>query len=118
MSRLRHAQEIASGLVSGMFADDETWELVSFLTKDDCEGMLGNEPNTNSQRSKGGRMAKVQAQVVGGQIKQLEADTVGEVKEALNAQTYTATVNGEPANSDTQLEDYEFVSLAPAVKGA
>ena len=63
-------------------------------------------------------MAKVQAQVVGGSIKQIEANTVGEVKEQLSSPTYTATVNGEPEADDYQLEDYEFVSLAPAVKGA
>lgn len=63
-------------------------------------------------------MAKVHAQVVGGSVKDVEADTVGEVKEQMKASTYTATVNGEPAADDDQLEDYQFVSLAPSVKGA
>lgn len=63
-------------------------------------------------------MAKVQAQVVGGDIKQHEADTVASLKSALNLGNYQATVNGEPVDDDHQLSDYEFVALAPKVKGA
>lgn len=63
-------------------------------------------------------MATINAQVVGGSIKQVSANTVGEVKEQFKAQGYTATVNGEPAADDYVLSDYEFVSLAPSVKGA
>ena len=63
-------------------------------------------------------MAKVNAQVTGGAIKQIEAETVAEVKAQLQAAGYTATVNGEPEGDDYELADYEFVSLAPAVKGA
>lgn len=63
-------------------------------------------------------MAKVQVQVVGGAIKQMDIGTVGDVKRSLEAENYTATVNGEPKEDSYHLEDYEFVSLAPAVKGA
>lgn len=63
-------------------------------------------------------MAKVTAQAVGGALKQCEAKTVGEVKEQLELTSYQATVNGEPADDDYELSDYEFVSLAPKVKGA
>lgn len=63
-------------------------------------------------------MAKVQAQVVGGDIKHLEAETVGDIKRQLSQPSYQATVNGEPEDDDYALVDYEFVSLAPAVKGA
>lgn len=63
-------------------------------------------------------MAKVHAQVVGGQIKEIEANSVAEIKAILNASTYTATVNGDPADDSHELSDFEFVSLAPAVKGA
>lgn len=63
-------------------------------------------------------MAKVQTQVIGGQIKQLEVGTVGDVKAQLSATGYTATVNGQPVQDSYVLKDYEFVSLAPAVKGA
>lgn len=63
-------------------------------------------------------MATVQVQVVGGAIKQLDTGTVGDVKKALEVSGYTATVNGEPKDDSYHLSDYEFVSLAPAVKGA
>lgn len=63
-------------------------------------------------------MAKVHAQVVGGEIKEVSMSTVGDVKKYMNADKYTATVNGDPANNDQRLTDFDFVSLAPAVKGA
>lgn len=64
-------------------------------------------------------MAKVIAQVVGGTVKpDVEAETVADVKRLMDAGTYTATVNGEPATDSHTLRDYDFVSLAPAVKGA
>lgn len=63
-------------------------------------------------------MAKVQVQVIGGAIQQLDIGTVGDVKAKLDAKTYTATVNGSPVNDAYALKDYEFVSLAPSVKGA
>lgn len=63
-------------------------------------------------------MAKVNVQVVGGQIQQVEASTVAEVKQLMDAANYTATVNGEPATDAFALSDYAFVALAPSVKGA
>jgi hypothetical protein len=63
-------------------------------------------------------MAKVTAQVLGGEVKVLEdVFDVGEVKAELQVPEHTATVNGEPADDDYELEDYEFVSLSPSVKG-
>ena len=63
-------------------------------------------------------MAKVTAQVLGGDPKVLEGmGTVGDVKAKLQATNHTATVNGEPVEDSYELDDYEFVSLAPAVKG-
>jgi hypothetical protein len=63
-------------------------------------------------------MAKVTAQVLGGDPKLLDdVGTVGQVKSRMNAAGHTATVNGEPADDDHQLSDYEFVTLSPAVKG-
>jgi len=63
-------------------------------------------------------MAKVTAQVLGGDPKLLEGvDTVAEVKSRLQVSGHTATVNGEAADDDYQLSDYEFVTLSPAVKG-
>lgn len=64
-------------------------------------------------------MSKVTVQVVGGSPQVLEnVLTVGQVKKSVGAENYTATVNGEPASDSQALNDFEFVSLAPAVKGA
>lgn len=63
-------------------------------------------------------MAKVTAQIIGGSIKQLEADTVSDVKALLDAENHSASVNGSNEEDNYELSDYEFVSLAPKVKGA
>lgn len=64
---------------------------------------------------------KIRAQVLGGAEKTLADDsvkTVGDVKRQMGvSENYEATVNGEPADNDYQLSDFEYVSLAPAVKG-
>lgn len=62
-------------------------------------------------------MAKVNVQVLGGTIKQIEADTVADVKSQLSVPNHTATVNGDSVDGNYVLEDYQFVSLSPAVKG-
>ena len=64
-------------------------------------------------------MAKnVTAQVLGGTPKVIEAETVRDAyKELALDGSYTPTVNGEPAEMDDDLNDYEFVNFAPAVKG-
>jgi len=60
----------------------------------------------------------VKAQVIGGQVHSLDGVcNVGDVKRRLDCVGYTATVNGEPEGDDYSLSDFEFVSLAPAVKG-
>lgn len=62
--------------------------------------------------------SNVVAQVLGGEKKVLDnVGTVSDVKAKLNAQSYTATVNGDSANDDQELENGDFVSLAQAVKG-
>ena len=64
-------------------------------------------------------MAKVQVQVAGGEIKEIneeEITTVGDIKEELGKEDYVATVNGEPVDDDHELSDYEFVTLAKPVK--
>jgi hypothetical protein len=60
---------------------------------------------------------KVTVQVVGGQSKTFDVETVGELKQLMNVPNHTATVNGESASNSTILGDYNFVHLAPAVKG-
>ena len=63
----------------------------------------------------------LRAQVLGGAVKDLSGsrfETVGDVRKELGLSTgYTATVNGEPADDDQELNDYEFVAFAPSVKG-
>jgi sulfur carrier protein ThiS len=62
---------------------------------------------------------KVTAQVLGGQVKVLDqVETVQDVLDILELSgSYTASINGEPASNDAELNDYEFVSFSPAVKG-
>ena len=62
---------------------------------------------------------KVTAQVLGGEAQILDCvDTVQEAFEELGLEgNYTATVNGDPADMDQELSDYEYVSFSPAVKG-
>lgn len=66
-------------------------------------------------------MAKnIQAQVAGGEIKTHKdrVHTVGDLRDDLKLdKSYTASVKGEPQDDDYKLEDYDFVSFAPAVKG-
>lgn len=60
-------------------------------------------------------------QVVGGAPKVLkysDFSTIAEVKAEMNAEKYTATMNGDPVEDDDDVEVYSFISLAPSVKGA
>lgn len=62
---------------------------------------------------------KITGQVLGGSPKgDISAETVGGVFKQLGLSgNYTATVNGEPADMETELNDYEQVMFAPSVKG-
>ena len=63
---------------------------------------------------------KITVQILGGDLTVLElddGDTVGTVKDTLEVANYTATVNGEPAEDDFELAEYEFVTLSPQIKG-
>lgn len=64
-------------------------------------------------------MAKITAKVTGGKLVELEdVRTVREARKALNlGPEYTATVNGEPEDDGYEVEDFQFVAFAPAVKG-
>jgi hypothetical protein len=58
------------------------------------------------------------AQVLGGDRKILDdVTTVGQVKEKMGVPTYTATVNGQPADNSTVLAEGNIVTLSQAVKG-
>lgn len=61
-------------------------------------------------------MAKVQVQVAGGSIQQKEAATIECLAKLVGAESYVATVNGEPEGSDYELNDFEFISFAKPVK--
>lgn len=64
-------------------------------------------------------MAKVQVQLLGGEIKQMEAKTVGELANSLGIpSTHEAFVNGEAVSSTTSLEDFNYVSFAKKQEGA
>lgn len=63
-------------------------------------------------------MANVFGQVAGGQPKNLEASTVAQVKELMNAKNYTASINGDPAEDSEELADFDVITLSPSVKGA
>lgn len=64
-------------------------------------------------------MAKVTGQVFGQDTaKVVEVDTVQELYEALGlTENHTATINGEPADMDQELEDFDFVTFTQNVKG-
>lgn len=66
-------------------------------------------------------MAKnVTVQVTGEEAKTFASgmNTVADVQKALGKEKYAATINGDPADSSAELEDFCFVTLAPQVKGA
>jgi len=61
---------------------------------------------------------KVTGQVFGGDPKVFDdVGTVGELKKKMNVPSHTASVNGENASDTQALADFDFVTLAPAVKG-
>jgi len=61
--------------------------------------------------------ASVKVQVIGGQAQDLQANNVGEVKSAMNAGNYTASVNGQPQDDGYQLREGDFITLGLATKG-
>lgn len=64
-------------------------------------------------------MAKVQVQVVGGSIQQVDGvSSVQDILTKLGLVNHSASVNGDAVTATYELSDYEYVSLAPNVKGA
>lgn len=61
-------------------------------------------------------MAKVQVQVAGGAIQTKEANCINDLATMVGAVGYQASVNGEPVDGDTILEEYNFVTFSKAVK--
>lgn len=62
-------------------------------------------------------MANVIVKVLGSSPKDADAETVGELKEELGLESYSASVNGSPADNDQELSDGQLVTFAPSVKG-
>lgn len=61
---------------------------------------------------------KINCQVIGGTpITHDDVATVADAARKMGADGYQAQVNGEPAQLGQRLNDYDFVSFAPAVKG-
>ena len=64
-------------------------------------------------------MAKVIARVVGGDLKEHQVTTLGELKTKLDVSNYSALVNDEPVSEDSyEFFDNDVVELSPKVKGA
>jgi hypothetical protein len=63
-------------------------------------------------------MAKVSAKVLGGEIQEIEATTVGEAKTQMGLEgNYSATVNGAAATDSTPLSDFQMINFSESVKG-
>jgi hypothetical protein len=63
-------------------------------------------------------MAKVTVQVLGADHPTVleDVDTVGDVKGEMGVPDHQASVDGEPADDNSELWDGAFVDLAPSVK--
>ena len=61
----------------------------------------------------------ITVKVIGGDTIMLSGDfaTVGEVKEHLERENFTAQVNAEAADDNTELNDADFIVLSQPVKG-
>jgi hypothetical protein len=74
-------------------------------------------PNANNQSRRLYMAKNLTAQVAGGDPQAgKSASTVGELAAQVGAEGYVATVNGELADSNQSLNDYEFVAFAKPVK--
>ena len=62
-------------------------------------------------------MAKVFAKNVGGSTVEIEVSSLSDVRNALNNQNATATVNGRPVGSDYTPKDGDFIVLSEMTKG-
>lgn len=63
-------------------------------------------------------MARVNVKVVGGDIQEMDLDSIRELRDELDVQNHVVSVNGRQSNNDTVIKDEDFIVFAPAVKGA
>ena len=61
-------------------------------------------------------MASVKVRVAGGVLQDIDASTVEEAREAVDAHDYQVAVNGETVEDDYQLRNNDFVSFSKPVK--
>jgi len=52
----------------------------------------------------------------GGRPVDRSENTIGEIKEALGLQKYTASVNGEPADDDMEVGEFDVINLSVPAK--
>jgi sulfur carrier protein ThiS len=62
-------------------------------------------------------MPQVSAKVMGGALQLINAETVGDLKAKLGVQNHVANLNGDTVSDDQDLNEGDFVTFAPAVKG-
>ena len=63
-------------------------------------------------------MALVKVKTLGNaEIKEYSVDTIGQLKEELSLDGYSANVNGNAQGDNYELNDAELVTFAPSVKG-
>lgn len=62
-------------------------------------------------------MAKVFAKNVGGSTVEIEVSSLSDVRNALNNQKATATVNGRPVDASYAPKDGDFIVLSEMTKG-
>ena len=63
-------------------------------------------------------MANVIVKVQGSQEPQeINASNISALKSQLGLENYTATINGSPANDNSELSDYNVVHFSESVKG-
>lgn len=63
-------------------------------------------------------MAQITVEVIGGALQKLTASKIQDVLTQLNLPNHAASVNGDAVEVTYTLSDYEYVTLAPNVKGA
>lgn len=62
-------------------------------------------------------MAKASVKVLGGNLQEVEATTVGEVKRKLNLYNYVAKLNGESCEDSDSLSEADYITLSAPIKG-
>ena len=119
------------GLARATDSNIGRWNIIKLFGQDDNENLINSLSTEKWKQALNGRfleqlnkarfaclVSSVAVKVSGGENTVVDGvDTVGDVKRELQLSGYTAAVNGDTASDDTELEDQDWVTLAPAVKG-